>query len=134
LGDVGQVAGGAVCCATFLSEFSPVSIKMAKEQELPLDPMKISGVCGRLLCCLTYENDFYHEMKSKLPKTGIKVNTPAGPGKVVSINPLKETVNVALETGATTEFSPKDIIIEAGRQPQTQPPKEAADNKEVKEE
>lgn len=107
--DEAKMAGGFgrcgrhLCCASFLSEFDPVSIKMAKEQELPLDPMKISGVCGRLLCCLAYESEQYKEMKAKLPRKGQQVTTPSGAGKVTGGNPLKETVIVELESGASTE-------------------------------
>ena len=67
--------GRPLCCVSFLTEFTPVSIKMAKEQNLPLNPMKISGVCGRLLCCLVYENEQYRAIKAKLPKNGQRVST-----------------------------------------------------------
>jgi len=96
--------GRPLCCMSFLSEFAPVSIRMAKEQNLPLNPMKISGVCGRLLCCLVYESEQYHTMKGKLPKEGQQVSTPMGEARVVGGNLLKETVIVELESGATVEF------------------------------
>jgi len=96
--------GRPLCCMSFLSEFAPVSIRMAKEQDLPLNPMKISGVCGRLLCCLVYESEQYHTMKGKLPKEGQQVSTPMGEARVVGGNLLKETVIVELESGATVEF------------------------------
>ncbi len=96
--------GRPLCCMSFLSEFAPVSIRMAKEQDLPLNPMKISGVCGRLLCCLVYESEQYHTMKGKLPKKGQQVSTPMGEARVVGGNLLKETVIVELESGATVEF------------------------------
>jgi cell fate regulator YaaT (PSP1 superfamily) len=102
----------------FLTEFSPVSIRMAKEQDLPLNPMKISGVCGRLLCCLAYESEQYHDMKGKLPKEGQQVTTPLGVAKVVWSNPLKETVLVELESQATVELPLSKIEIKE------QPPKE----------
>jgi cell fate regulator YaaT (PSP1 superfamily) len=95
--------GRRLCCASFIREFDPVSIRMAKDQDLPLDPMKISGVCGRLLCCLGYEHGQYREMKEAMPHKGQTVNTPAGTGRVVSVNPLKETVFVELESQATIE-------------------------------
>jgi cell fate regulator YaaT (PSP1 superfamily) len=95
--------GRPLCCVDFLAELSPVSIKMAKEQDLPLNPMKISGVCGRLLCCLAYESEQYHDMKAKLPRQGQQVNTPMGVATVVGGNPLKETVWVELETEARVE-------------------------------
>jgi cell fate regulator YaaT (PSP1 superfamily) len=104
--------GRPLCCMNFLTEFSPVSIKMAKEQDLPLNPLKISGVCGRLLCCLTYESEQYHTMKEKLPKQGQRVSTPLGVANVVGANPLKETGLVELESQATVELPLKDITIE----------------------
>jgi len=104
--------GRPLCCMDFLTEFSPVSIKMAKEQDLPLNPMKISGVCGRLLCCLAYESEQYHTMKGKLPKEGQRVSTPMGVAKVVGTNPFKETVLVELESEATVELPLNDIAIE----------------------
>ncbi|MFC2065724.1 stage 0 sporulation family protein [Chloroflexota bacterium] len=96
--------GRPLCCASFLSEFAPVSIRMAKEQELPLNPMKISGTCGRLMCCLGYESEQYRSMKKNLPKTGQRVSTPSGEAKVTGSNILKGTVLVELESGATVEY------------------------------
>jgi len=104
--------GRPLCCASFLSEFAPISIRMAKEQGLPLNPMKISGVCGRLLCCLAYESDQYREMKEKLPKDGQRVSTPMGLGRVVGSNPLKETVLVEFESEVSVELPLNDITIE----------------------
>jgi cell fate regulator YaaT (PSP1 superfamily) len=109
--------GRPLCCMNFLTEFSPVSIKMAKEQDLPLNPFKISGICGRLLCCLAYESEQYHAMKDKLPKAGQRVSTPMGEASVVGSNPLKETVLVELESQATVELPFSDITVEK------QPPK-----------
>jgi len=96
--------GQPLCCQTFLSEFTQSSIKMAKTQDLALNPMKISGVCGRLLCCLNYEQEMYAEVKSRMPKVNKWVETEFGPGKVTAVNVLKETVTVQLET-ATRELS-----------------------------
>ncbi len=104
--------GRPLCCSSFLSKFAPVSMRMAKEQGLPLNPMKISGVCGRLMCCLVYENEQYHVMKGKLPQNGQRVSTPMGIAKVVSSNPLKETVMVELESGATAELPLSEITVE----------------------
>jgi len=104
--------GRPLCCMNFLTEFSPVSIRMAKEQDLPLNPMKISGVCGRLLCCLAYEGEQYHIMREKLPKQGQRVSTPMGIARVVGGNPLKETVLVELESQATVELPLSEIAIE----------------------
>lgn len=101
--------GRPLCCVSFLSEFDPISIKMAKEQDLPLNPLKISGVCGRLLCCLSYESELYRALKQNLPKAGQKVTTPMGAASVVSVNPLKETVLVALENEVTVELPSRDV-------------------------
>jgi cell fate regulator YaaT (PSP1 superfamily) len=116
VGGLGR-CGRALCCESFLTEFTPVSIKMAKEQDLPLDPMKISGVCGRLQCCLSYENTQYREAKALLPRRGIRVETPSGTGIVVGGNPLKETVLVEMEGGAEAEFPLTQIkILAAARE------------------
>ncbi len=104
--------GRPLCCVSFLSEFAPVSIRMAKEQNLPLNPMKISGVCGRLMCCLVYESEQYHIMKGKLPKNGQQVSTAMGIAKVVGSNPLKETVLVELENEVTVELPLSEITVE----------------------
>ena len=103
IGGLGK-CGFPLCCTTFLSEFEPVSIKMAKEQDIALNPMKTSGICGRLLCCLGYEYEQYRAMKEKMPPLRQEVSTPLGNAKVVSCNPLKETVTVELETGVTVEL------------------------------
>jgi cell fate regulator YaaT (PSP1 superfamily) len=108
LGSYGR-CGRELCCASFLTEFTPVSIKMAKEQDLPLNPMKISGACGRLMCCLSYEGEQYRAMKEKMPKVGQQVSTRLGEATVVGNNPLKETVMVKLDTEATVELPLKDI-------------------------
>jgi cell fate regulator YaaT (PSP1 superfamily) len=110
VGGLGR-CGRSLCCMSFLSEFNPVSIKMAKEQDLPLDPMKISGVCGRLQCCLAYENTQYREAKAVLPRKGQPVNTPSGNGIVIGGNPLKETVLVELESQAEIEVPLNQITL-----------------------
>jgi cell fate regulator YaaT (PSP1 superfamily) len=104
VGGLGR-CGLPLCCVTFLSEFNPVSIKMAKEQNITLNPMKTSGLCGRLLCCLGYEYDQYRDMKDKLPPIGQEVSTPLGKAKVIDINFLKESVTLLLESGATVEMA-----------------------------
>jgi len=103
--------GRPLCCMSYLSEFSPVSIRMAKEQGLSLNPMRISGVCGRLLCCLSYESEQYRVMKEKLPKEGQRVSTPMGIASVVGGNPLKETVLVELESEARVELPLSEVTI-----------------------
>ncbi|MFC1965673.1 stage 0 sporulation family protein [Chloroflexota bacterium] len=107
--------GRALCCASFLSEFAPVSIRMAKDQGLPLNPMKISGCCGRLMCCLVYENEQYRVMKKKLPEEGQQVYTPVGAAKVVGSNPLKEAVLVETEAEVTVEVPVSEITIKDKR-------------------
>ena len=109
--------GRPLCCTSFLSEFAPVAIKMAKEQDLPLNPVKISGVCGRLLCCLVYENELYRDMKQKMPKPRQRVSTPMGLGSVVGSNPLKETVSVKLESEAIVELPLSEITVEEKSSP-----------------
>ncbi len=89
--------GRSLCCATFLKNFEPVSIKMAKQQRLPLNPSKISGICGRLMCCLFYEYKHYRELAKGLPKEGDKITTSSGKGTVISVNILRRTVYVELE-------------------------------------
>lgn len=97
LGGIG-ICGRQLCCHTYLSEFVPVSIKMAKEQNLSLNPSKISGVCGRLMCCLKNEEETYEELNRKLPNTGDKVTTPEGlKGEVQSVNVLRQLVKVIVD-------------------------------------
>jgi cell fate regulator YaaT (PSP1 superfamily) len=95
LGGIGP-CGRILCCSTFLGDFDPVSIKMAKDQNLSLNPTKISGICGRLMCCLKYENDDYELLKNVLPDLGDSVQTPVGKGKVVGINALDKSIQVEL--------------------------------------
>jgi cell fate regulator YaaT (PSP1 superfamily) len=89
--------GRELCCSGWLREFTPVSIKMAKQQDLPLNPVEISGVCGRLLCCLSYENDFYTESRRQLPKLNSTLMTPEGPGKVRQVHVLRNSVTVLVQ-------------------------------------
>lgn len=89
--------GKSLCCSTWLGDFEPVSIKMAKEQSLSLNPTKISGICGRLFCCLKYEHDMYQEILSKLPGIGAIVLTPYGEGTVIETNVLLEKVKVKIK-------------------------------------
>lgn len=97
LGGLG-ICGRALCCHTYLSEFAPVSIKMAKEQNLSLNPTKISGVCGRLMCCLKNEQETYEDLNHRLPNTGDYVTTPEGfKGEVQSVNVLRQQVKVIVD-------------------------------------
>ena len=98
LGGIGS-CGRSLCCNSWLADFEPVSIKMAKVQNLSLNPTKISGICGRLMCCLKYENDVYTELRKGLPDNGEKVKTKDGMGKVVDSNILESKVRVRLYTG-----------------------------------
>jgi len=97
-GGFGQ-CGRELCCARFLKDFEPVTIKMAKDQNLPLNPTKISGVCGRLMCCLSYEHKCYKESAKGLPKISQRVKTKDGPGKIVDVNYLKRIAVAELEDG-----------------------------------
>lgn len=96
LGGIGR-CGRELCCSTWLREFAPVSIKMAKAQDLPLNAPEVSGVCGRLLCCLAYENDFYVEARKHLPRLNSVVQTPQGPGKVRQVHVLAHSITVQVE-------------------------------------
>lgn len=97
------VCGQELCCCSFLQDFQPVSIKMAKQQNLAMNPAKISGACGRLLCCLQYEHDAYVDAHKRMPKTGQTVSTSDGRGKIVSVNLLRETARVLLDIDGETE-------------------------------
>jgi cell fate regulator YaaT (PSP1 superfamily) len=115
MGGVGK-CGRMLCCCTWLTDFEPVSIKMAKKQDLPLSPMEISGVCGRLLCCLAYEKDLYVELKAKLPRRGQMIDTHHGRGKVIEVNVIKESVRVELDSQMTVEVTHQELTN------QNQPP------------
>lgn len=122
MGGIGK-CGLSLCCHSWLTDFSPVSIKLAKQQDLPLSPMEISGVCGRLLCCLAYEKDYYAEMRGKLPKYGDVIDTPHGRGKVIEVNVIKESVTVELESQMTIEVLRQDLIALQQAAPQAPPRK-----------
>ena len=97
------ICGRPLCCATFLGDFHPVSIKMAKDQNLALNPVKISGVCGRLMCCLKYEQETYEYLNKNLPKEGDIVSTPMGDGEVLNVNVLRQLVKVAVRENPQDE-------------------------------
>ncbi|MDI6799597.1 MAG: stage 0 sporulation family protein [Actinomycetota bacterium] len=103
------ICGQRLCCTLFLNDFEPVSIRMAKEQDLPLNPSKISGVCGRLMCCLKYEHCAYKDFKKRAPARGTEVNSPHGRGVVVDYNVPKERVVVELESGARQEIALAEV-------------------------
>ncbi len=102
--------GRQLCCTSWLRQFTPVSIRMAKNQQLPLNPDEISGVCGRLLCCLAYENSHYKEQNKKMPKPGAEVVTPQGAGRVRHVHPLTETITVMLSNMVLSDFHIDDLI------------------------
>jgi cell fate regulator YaaT (PSP1 superfamily) len=106
--------GRQLCCTSWLREFTPVSIRMAKNQQLPLNPDEISGVCGRLLCCLSYENSLYREQNKKMPKLGSEVVTPQGTGRVRHVHPLKESVTVKLGNQVLAEFTLAELLTSKG--------------------
>ena len=122
LGGIG-CCGRPLCCATFLGDFEPVSIKMAKEQNLSLNPTKISGICGRLLCCLKYESDMYcgncckkREKKKEhnfVPRPGMKVVTPSGEGMIMSISRREQTVTVEISAGHRVTVNWDEIVESA---------------------
>lgn len=117
MGGIG-CCGRPLCCNTFLGDFEPVSIRMAKEQNLSLNPTKISGICGRLMCCLKYENDCYHtkgpRKKIQPPKQGAKVITADGEGTVIKLNMQRRNVTVLLDTKKTIVVSWEDVIEKDG--------------------
>lgn len=112
LGGIGP-CGRMLCCSTFLGDFEPVSIKMAKDQNLSLNPAKISGLCGRLMCCLKYENDEYETAKRDLPDIGQSIPTSHGDGKVVGLNILEKLVQIELiNKERVVEYTLDELIAE----------------------
>ena len=114
MGGVGR-CGRVLCCESFMQEFSPVSIKMAKRQNISLNPSEISGICGRLLCCLGYEDGYYQQVKAKLPQVREIVKTTHGTGQVRAINALKQTVTVELKNEMTVEVTADEILERTGK-------------------
>ena len=108
LGGIG-CCGRVLCCTSFLGDFDPVSIRMAKDQKLSLNPGKISGVCGRLMCCLRFENDCYDCKKSNYPYVGAKVITPEGEGEVTAVDDSNKMVQVALDSEDVEDFSFEEV-------------------------
>lgn len=113
LGGLGR-CGRPLCCSTWLPQFADVSMTMAKTQDLSLNPNKVSGVCGKLLCCLSYENDQYQQSRSRLPRLGQNVTTEQGPGYVHAMQILKETVTIRLESGEDISLSPGEFTVVKG--------------------
>lgn len=112
LGGIGP-CGRMLCCSTFLGDFEPVSIKMAKDQNLSLNPTKISGLCGRLMCCLKYENDEYESAKEQLPDLGEVIETTSGLGKVVGLNILERVLQLELvDRERVVEYTWEELLKE----------------------
>lgn len=109
LGGIGP-CGRILCCSSFLGDFEPVSIKMAKDQSLSLNPTKISGLCGRLMCCLKYENDHYENAKQELPDIGKAIETVHGSGRVIGLNILEQLVQVELKDERIMEFTIDELM------------------------
>lgn len=109
------VCGRPLCCATFLGDFHPVSIKMAKDQGLSLNPTKISGICGRLMCCLKYEQDTYEYLNKNLPHEGDLITTDYGKGEVLSVSVLRRIIKAAIDTGNNEKevmfFDPSEVKV-----------------------
>ncbi len=101
--------GRMLCCTTFMSDFEPVSMKMAKEQSLFLNPLKFSGTCGKLMCCLKYEYHTYKEAKQRLPNMGSIIETPKGSGKVIDMNVISESIGVVFEDGSNARYSIEEL-------------------------
>ena len=126
LGGLG-ICGRPFCCSTFLGDFQPVSIKMAKEQGLSLNPGKISGACGRLMCCLKYEQEAYEDLIRRTPKVGFTVSTPDGEGTVVEVSLLTGALKVRLSSGdSTTEnyYNKSEVRVLRGKRPRNEEPTE----------
>ena len=116
LGGIGP-CGRPICCRTYLGDFTPVSIKMAKEQNLSLNPTKISGLCDRLMCCLKYEQDHYEATRKRMPRVGREIITPDGVGTINAINVLSETVRVRIAVGDSFEL--REYPIDDCQKPET---------------
>jgi len=108
-GGIGR-CGREICCSAFIEKFGPVSIRMAKDQGLSLNPTKISGMCGRLMCCLTFEHETYQKLRGKFPKIGRLVNTSGGKGKVIRHNLICNRLTVRLDSGPEIEARLDELI------------------------
>lgn len=129
------VCGRRLCCNSHLTEFHPVSIKMAKEQSLSLNPTKISGICGRLMCCLKYEQEAYEDLIKRIPKIGALVQTPDGSGTVMYVNLLEERVKVRLDNGNEPdlrEYNASEIKLIKDVEKQLEPEPEEVDMEVLK--
>ncbi len=123
LGGLGR-CGRTLCCSSWLPVYPEISMNMAKTQDLPINPSKVSGVCGRLLCCLSYENEQYRQMKAVMPRLGQPIDTPSGPGLVLSLQILKQLVTVRLNEDNTDHVFKSDELGFAKQEPK--PPRPEA--------
>lgn len=110
IGGIGP-CGRELCCSTFLEKFAPVSIRMAKDQGLTLNPRKVSGQCGRLMCCLVYEQQLYRRERKRMPRSGRKVRTELGTGKIIDIDIINKRVHVSLDDGSRKLFELADVVL-----------------------
>lgn len=111
--------GRDLCCATFLKDFEPVSVRMAKDQDLPVNPLRIAGACGRLMCCLKYEHPLYLEANARMPRVGLKVDTPEGSGTVMGRNVPSDSVTVRLDEGGRRCACPSASVCSPRKQHDT---------------
>jgi cell fate regulator YaaT (PSP1 superfamily) len=116
--------GRELCCTTWMPDFKPIQIRMAKNQQLPLNPSEISGVCGKLLCCLSFENDQYVEMKQGMPKVGAKLTSAVGRGRVVDANLITRKITIQWETGARVEVDAEEFAEQQSRHEKAFGPKD----------
>ncbi len=107
--------GRELCCSTWMPDFQPISIRMAKTQNLPLNPLEISGVCGKLLCCLAFEDSQYAELRRDLPKVGAKLTSAIGRGRVIDVNILTRKITILWETGARVEVDADELAEQQAR-------------------
>jgi cell fate regulator YaaT (PSP1 superfamily) len=121
------ICGQELCCSKFLKSFDSINVKMAKEQDLSLTPSNISGVCGRLKCCLKYEHDGYIEMEKTMPRRGELCTTPDGKGKVTDRNLLTQTVIIQFENGTTKRFKASEIKFNSRNKQQHVEPEEKSE-------
>jgi cell fate regulator YaaT (PSP1 superfamily) len=105
--------GRGLCCSTFAGDQDPVSIRMAKDQDLPLNPAKISGACGRLMCCLKYEHGVYTSFKKRAPRKGAVIATPGGEGRVVDLSAASDSVTVDLGGGSTATYRLAELPVQS---------------------
>lgn len=126
VGGIGT-CGRQLCCSAFMTEFAPISMKMAKDQSLFLNPLKFSGSCGKLMCCLRYEHETYREARGRLPREGAVVVTPGGEGVVIETNIVRESVVVEMRSsGARLPFPASEVQVVAGPRRGAHPPPTAA--------